>query len=358
MHLLGISGAAVAWLGGLCLVAAATLHWHLRSLQEHAAPRLSLVRSTRHRVSDAQLPAMLTEAGLTDVTVEARLSTVSDTDVLLVHYAGLSAVLKAAHTTIGAGELDREARILAELACAGELEAAHRLFPKVLASWGDPTGRALLLTTRLPGQPPHSATAREILTDRALAAIGPLRRLGRRSTIADDVPLARVVDEPGRTLGEALRGPRRAARLDRVLAELQMSLSGQVVTLGWVHGDFYPGNVLAGPGGAIEGIVDWAQAHSGDLPLLDVAHWLLTTEPGAGRRPLGGRICDRLSGSCWTEEEQKWLCTTMEPLPSRTVLLLVWLRHVATNLEKSGRYAASPIWLRTNVYLVLEAATR
>ena len=37
----------------------------------------------------------------------------------------------------------------------------------------------------------------------------------------------------------------------------------------------------------------------------------------------------------------------------RTLLLLAWLRHVASNLAKSAQYAESPLWSRRNVIPVL-----
>ena len=41
-------------------------------------------------------------------------------------------------------------------------------------------------------------------------------------------------------------------------------------------------------------------------------------------------------------------------LPDRTVLVLAWLHHAASNLQKRGRYRANTVWLTTNVQYVLE----
>jgi hypothetical protein len=62
-------------------------------------------------------------------------------------------------------------------------------------------------------------------------------------------------------------------------------------------------------------------------------------------------VAARLSRQqCWTPAENHLL----GDVPAgRPVLLLAWLRHVAGNLAKSGRYASSPLWLRRNVRPVL-----
>lgn len=42
-----------------------------------------------------------------------------------------------------------------------------------------------------------------------------------------------------------------------------------------------------------------------------------------------------------------------EPVSRRTLVLLAWLRHVASNLEKSDRYATSMLWAHRNISPVL-----
>ena len=67
-------------------------------------------------------------------------------------------------------------------------------------------------------------------------------------------------------------------------AGLHEYLAGRLVTLGWTHGDFYSGNVLAGPDGLVTGIVDWSQAREQDLLALDLVFWLLTVPGPRGSR--------------------------------------------------------------------------
>ncbi len=36
------------------------------------------------------------------------------------------------------------------------------------------------------------------------------------------------------------------------------------------------------------------------------------------------------------------------------MLLLAWLHHAASNLQKRNHYRANPVWVTTNVHFVLE----
>jgi hypothetical protein len=75
------------------------------------------------------------------------------------------------------------------------------------------------------------------------------------------------------------------------------------------------------------------------------------------------------AGRCWTPAESRLLGLAADgdpvrgdpagsdPAAGRALLLLAWLRHVAGNLAKSGRYARSPLWVRGNVWPVLRQVT-
>jgi hypothetical protein len=67
-------------------------------------------------------------------------------------------------------------------------------------------------------------------------------------------------------------------------------------------------------------------------------------------------VRDLLGGDGFTASEQELLARGpgAGELPERTVLLLAWLTHAASNLEKRYHYRASTIWVTTNVEHVLE----
>jgi hypothetical protein len=106
----------------------------------------------------------------------------------------------------------------------------------------------------------------------------------------------------------------------------------------------------------VTGIVDWGEAREHDLSALDIAFWLLTMPEQGRSRGVGGRVADRLSrGRPWTPSEERVLADTTvgDLIDGRTLLLMAWLRHVASNLAKSAQYAESPLWSRRNVVPVL-----
>ena len=56
----------------------------------------------------------------------------------------------------------------------------------------------------------------------------------------------------------------------------------------------------------------------------------------------------------WTIEESRLIGPVVdEPVSRRTLVLLAWLRHVASNLEKWDRYATSMLWAHRNISPVL-----
>ncbi len=174
--------------------------------------------------------------------------------------------------------------------------------------------------------------------------------------MADDDLLRCWVDEP---VAEIARALPETATLERMAAGLRDYLAGRLVTLGWTHGDFYSGNVLAGNNGTVTGIVDWSQARERDLLALDLVFWLLTVPAHGEPRAFGARVAAGLR-QFWTPAESRLIGTVTDgdPVSKRALLLLAWLRHIAGNLEKSDRYADSLLWSRRNIAPVLRAVAR
>jgi hypothetical protein len=171
--------------------------------------------------------------------------------------------------------------------------------------------------------------------------------------VVNDVVLNQLVDEPAGRLRAAVR---HKDAVDRLVGYLHGQLAGRWVSLGWTHGDFFPGNVLVGPAGRVTGIVDWSQVREDDLVVLDIAFWLLTVPRPGQAREFGARVAARLDrGPSWQPAESSLVTSRAygDPLNGQALLLLAWLRHVTDNLAKSDRYAASPVWLRRNVLPVL-----
>jgi O-antigen/teichoic acid export membrane protein len=347
---MGVVGAAVAWLTGQCVVASVLL------LRNHVPKiRLKLVRSARGGV-----PAQVVRTAMANGVWEQEkaLRTASDTAVVMVKVAeGTPGVLKVAASDSGMDSLRREVEVLSRLSSDERLGAWRSLLPVPWQAGGVGGGGAFLLTNRLPGRTLHPGMARRV-TASAFYAISPLHNLDRGVRYADDAMLRCWVDDP---VAEIARAVPETAGLERMAAGLHDYLAGRLVTLGWTHGDFYSGNVLAGPDGLVTGIVDWSQAREQDLLALDLVFWLLTV-PGPGHgypRSFGARVAAGLRQP-WTMAESGLIGTVIDgdPVSQRVLLLLAWLRHVAGNLDKSDRYADSVLWSRRNITPVLKAVAR
>jgi O-antigen/teichoic acid export membrane protein len=345
---LGVVGGGLAWLTGQCVIAAVIL---LHDYAPKVKPRLV-------RLRQGGVPARVVHTAMANGVWEREkaLRTASDTAVIMVKVTeGKPGVLKVAASDSGVDSLRREVEVLRQLSSDERLGTWRSLLPVPWQAGGIGGGGAFLLTSRLPGARLQPGLARRI-TASAFYAIAPLHNLSRAVRAADDALLRSWVDEP---VAEIARAVDDTAGLDRLAAGLHEYLAGRLVTLGWTHGDFYSGNVLAGPDGLVTGIVDWSQARDQDLIALDLVFWLLTV-PGRGEpRSFGGRVAAGL-GQPWTATESSLIGTVTDgdPISKRVLLLLAWLRHVAGNLEKSDRYADSVLWSRRNIAPVLRAVAR
>jgi aminoglycoside phosphotransferase len=295
-----------------------------------------------------------------DWRCERLLRTVSDVRVCIMRAEhGATGVLKVAPTASSALVLRRERDVLTQLWSDGQLGDWPAVVPAVLAA-GDAGAGAYLFTSRLPGRDGRQLPPREmaLLTSAAIEAISPLYRRTRSTRVVDDALLNQLVDEPAELVKKALPC---GDVVDRLVKALHSDLAGRTVTLGMTHGDFSAGNVLADDARRVTGIVDWGDARERDLPALDIAFWLLTA-PGYGRtRGFGTQVAGRLGRElAWTPAERHALGTVAEDelADGNTLLLLAWLRHVASNLAKSARYAESPLWSRGTIVPVLRQVAR
>jgi aminoglycoside phosphotransferase (APT) family kinase protein len=127
----------------------------------------------------------------------------------------------------------------------------------------------------------------------------------------------------------------------------------------WIHGDFWPGNLLVAEDGmTLTGIVDWDLAENGELPMHDVLNLLMATQQFVKRRGLGDIVRGRLNGAPWPSEIQAILEEARYAMPAdvpeRALLLLFWLRFIATYLRKCPDRARDEWWMNTNVERVLQ----
>ena len=293
--------------------------------------------------------------------------TVADKTVILVGPPGVPprAAIKLAESARAARSVVREAEVLRLLGCDERLAASRQLLPHVLAS-GECDGVPYLVESALPGVvaskliPRGSAPGAHIgpLAD----AIGALHRSARTEIDVGEAILSTWVDEPIETLERLARrsGYAEAWHLKavgRLRAELYEALLGRRVSASWIHGDFVPGNVLLDPvSGAVSGIVDWELAASPELPALDIMQLLLTARMLSRGREFGEVVTHALKGG-WSDRELAVLDETRETfgeaVPLRALILLTWLRHVASVLTKADGYDEHWLWTKSNLEPVL-----
>jgi aminoglycoside phosphotransferase len=359
----GLTGVGVAWLVAQSLVAIWLLATELRAVWLPRVPFHRLPHRTRTR-TDAEEAVRSVLSSLNEWEPAGRARADCDVGTVLVRRRGDDdvAVLRFAGSDLGSRGLLRHREALIEIDAGRAGAGWHVLAPHVLAT-GDAVGLPWVIETRVPGGDARDAARRvgpQAVAANAAEAIRGLHLATATESPIDDPVLRQWVDDPIDELRHAAATPLRAgadhAALDRLRAELRADLSGRVLTTCFVHGDYWLGNVLATPDGTITGIVDWERAGRPGLATIDAMTLVLTGRVEQRRRELGPVVRDLLGDDGFTDAEQELLAHTpgAGELPERTVLLLAWLTHAASNLEKRNHYRASTIWVTTNVEHVLE----
>src|SRR5918992_1379250 len=216
MPQLGILAVGLAWLVAQCVVAAVVLVANAPWLPGPLGSWIDGIRGSAllRRVGEEGLRRT---GGPDGWALGARMGGGSDSVVVTVGPVGeRRALLKAADTANGQRELRQQTSALAALHADPRLQHWTPLIPRVLgtAEVGD---TYLLTETLLPG------------------GSGP----------------------------DALADAR---------------LRGQVVGVGWVHGDYLPVNLLAAPNGQVSAIIDWCTARPDSLSVLDIATFVPMAE--------------------------------------------------------------------------------
>jgi aminoglycoside phosphotransferase (APT) family kinase protein len=275
------------------------------------------------------------------------------------------AVLKVALTREARRSLTREGASLAALEADDRLRDWRHLMPEVLAK-GELDGADYVLQRALEGRNAISLLdAAQMRRRLQTVAADTIRTLHERTAVSTVVGVAcidRWLAEPVRHVGRAAvaaQGTPGRRSLNRVTADIKACLIGRRLRVGWIHGDFWLGNVLvAGDGATATGIVDWDFAGNHELPVLDLLHLVVYTRALVERRELGGVVQRLLDGEAWTTHELSLLRSCDAELAgdagyARATLLLYWLRHLTSNLAQSKRYLHSHVWRTRNVEPVL-----
>ncbi|MDO8688845.1 MAG: aminoglycoside phosphotransferase family protein [Dehalococcoidia bacterium] len=271
-------------------------------------------------------------------------------------------VLRLAHTPAGEASLRRQRAALHDLRANPVLGGLQERLAEPLAA-GRVAGQLYTVERGLPGRdmrevllgPPASS---RVPIARALSTIAQLHRSTARSTVVDAGMLDRWIHAPLRQLAPLAHED---GGIRRLAAELDAALAGREVRIGWIHGDFWPGNVLvAHDGASVSGIVDWDLASPDELPMHDLLHFKLSTECLLSGREIGDVVRKRLNEQRRTDQERD-LLTDLAQLSFgegtlvRAMVLLYWLRFVTTYLANNPRRFGHRWWVARNVQGVLGA---
>lgn len=274
-------------------------------------------------------------------------------------------VVKLAMTPAAGDALTRETAILTVLHRQAALGGWCELLPRAFVK-GELRGQPYRIDSSLDGSPPSARTVQDAVPTDLLAsaadAIAALHAATATALKVDSAVLDRWVDGPLREL--ARPGLTAPPVLEHLREELHEALGGRRFSVGWIHGDYWLGNLLVSPaasGPVVSGIVDWEAAAPGELPLHDLLHLTLSTRRLRTGAELGHIVRDRLLDREWPVEERLLLerrpsCDETDPLSPRHALLLYWLRHLALHVRQQGPAPGWRFrwWQQRNVLPVLE----
>jgi len=327
----------------------------------------------RHELMQALrvVPAIVAQIGGADATswsiADARWTDNRVAVVRLIPGAGAPPiVLKLAATAHGGQSLARERTVLDALRLIRGLEAWLDRVPTVIANGAFET-RTWLAETALPGAPARAVMGdpeqRRRFLPQALSAIAELHARTAVVRAVQAADLDAWIDEPAARLSRLIGHGRRLPALETLRNDLRTELLGRPLPIGWIHGDYWPGNLLVDrAAGTVTGIVDWDQAAAEQLAFHDILHLALYSRRIAGGGELGEVVrhalrrpddLDRWLAELWPDGTSGATVGWLGDDHRRTVLLY-WLHHVGSFAEAGG-HADSPFWIRHNVEAVLEA---
>ena len=143
------------------------------------------------------------------------------------------------------------------------------------------------------------------------------------------------------------------AGLERFAATVGPVVGTAHLSAGWIHGDYWPANILVDDAGAVSGIVDWDSAEPDELAAHDVFHLVLYARKLRRRQALGAVVADLLEGSLDADEIGVLERASAPELGLRSTALLYWLRFIEANLRRQPGLATSERWIASNVGAVV-----
>lgn len=269
------------------------------------------------------------------------------------------AVVKVARGRYGEWSLRQDESIRSRIECD---PAVRGWSDVVAATWcsGEDAGRYVVVEERLPGSSLEPVSGDRALLDGIAEQLDEVHRTTYHHITADGNRLMTWFNGPAVTVSALLDrwGHAGLARNVRAWADRTAErVAGRPSRVCLVHGDLWPGNVLA-QGGDVTGLIDWDQAAPHDAALHDILHFALYPAARERRSDLGLVIREALVEDQGKGELEKVLrqrrfaesCQDIG-LGSRDALIWYWLRHTARMSAEPG-HANNPRWVHRNVVAV------
>jgi len=270
------------------------------------------------------------------------------------------AVVKITSNKQGVADQQRESRIVAALRSDARLGDWTGFVPARIGE-GAIDGRRFVIEEAIGGVEVRSRlsdpASRTKTLSLAAAAIGGLHKRTAETVVVDETILDRWINTRLAVLAIASQDAQATSRLGD---ELRTAWFGRNVVVSWIHGDYWPGNVLVGLDCAcVTGIIDWERSAPGELPVLDHLYLLIYARMLIERSEVGEVVAAFLGGSPWTADENQLLGEALGPQSvftgiDRPTLLLFWLRYIALTLTDEAHLAQDWIWVARNVQNVLD----
>ncbi len=278
--------------------------------------------------------------------------TVGDTVVLRATTATEGDVMVKVALSDAAGHgLDRHAAALAHL---GGVDGVRGCVPELVARGS--LGRHRCVVERAASGSSLTIGSDKGSTSSALQLMAGVHLATAHEPPQGIGPLHEVVGADLARVAQVCRTDTRRRTVAGLTEALAVGLGAQRLVTSVVHGDFWPGNVLAvGEPGRRQAtsIVDWERASPSGLPELDLVHYLLDVHPGGFADGVGASLTspDGTVG--------EWLAAAGVQVPNpqlgrKLCTVLAWLGHVGAGLETTRRFGAGPLWIRNEVSSVLD----
>jgi hypothetical protein len=277
----GINGLGWAWLLTQTVTAAVLLVVELRPLWMRRVPVHHVARVAQHPLSvslrrgptlDRARTIVAREHATRQFEIVGRLAHDATQDILALRKPGTDeqAVLRIGNDRDAEDTLRRSAEALIRLETCGAFADAPTVVPRLLACSFEP-GDAWTMETRCPGIDSRRllraggdpSALLSAVASRASALYAATHRPAEPSDALTEHLVTQPVAAMVRALGQdRLRGSSDERRLRQLETELTGVLANDRLTVSYVHGDLWPGNVLCDSSvEAVTGLIDWDGAH-------------------------------------------------------------------------------------------------